>query len=384
MHGSRILFVDDDPNILAGYQRTLRKRYSVATALSADEGLALIESDGPFAVVVADMQMPGTNGIQFLRKAQEKAPDSIRLMLTGNADQKTAIDAVNEGHVFTFLTKPCPSENLEMALERALNQHRLVMAEKELLENTLNGAIKVLTDVLAMVDAKTFGLAERLREEVRAIARGFNASRAWELELGAMLSQIGYVSIPPIVIEKIRAGLSLTPVERDMIARIPESGASLISNIPRLHPVADIVRYQTKNFDGTGIPNDKISGEEIPIGARILRVLIDLLKAESAKKSRLDAFTEMRQKTGQYDPGVLQAVAARFDIFLGQGTETAEPKQIAFSDLQVGHVLAGNLKTKEGTLLMTAGNKISPILLQKLRNFAELSGIQEPISIQPN
>src|SRR4051812_10280575 len=98
MHGSRILFVDDDPNILAGYQRTLRKRYSVATALSADEGLALIESDGPFAVVVADMQMPGTNGIQFLRKAQEKAPDSIRLMLTGNADQKTAIDAVNEGH----------------------------------------------------------------------------------------------------------------------------------------------------------------------------------------------------------------------------------------------------------------------------------------------
>src|SRR4051812_19415199 len=354
MQASRILFVDDDPNILAGYQRSLRKRFSVATALNADLGLSLIESEGPFAVVVADMQMPGTNGVQFLRKAQEKAPETVRLMLTGNADQKTAMEAVNEGHVFSFLTKPCSPENLELALERALNQHRLVMAEKELLENTLNGAIKVLTDVLSMIDSKTFGMAERLREEVRAVAAWFNISRAWELELGAMLSQIGYVSIPPIVIEKIRAGLSLTGVEKDMIARMPQAGAALISNIPRLQSVAEIVRYQAKNFDGKGLPNDGFSGEDIPIGARILRVLIDLLKAESAKKSRLEAFTEMRQSSGRYDPNVLQAIAARFDIFLGQAPDGSEPKQIVFADLQVGHVLARDIRTKEGTLLMTA------------------------------
>ncbi len=106
MSASRILFVDDDPNILSAYQRNLRKRFPISTALNAEQGLELLQSEGPFAVIVADMQMPGTNGIQFLRKAREKAPDSVRLMLTGNADQKTAMDAVNEGHVFSILNKP--------------------------------------------------------------------------------------------------------------------------------------------------------------------------------------------------------------------------------------------------------------------------------------
>jgi response regulator RpfG family c-di-GMP phosphodiesterase len=382
MIGPRILFVDDDANILAGYQRSLRKQYAIATALSAEQGMTAMENEGPFAVVVADMQMPGTNGIQFLRKAQEKSPDTVRLMLTGNADQKTAMDAVNEGHVFSFLTKPCPPETIELALERAISQHRLVVAEKELLENTLNGAIKVLTDILSMVDPKAFGLAQRLRDEAREVASWFKVSRAWELELGAMLSQIGFVAIPAQVVEKLRSGSHLSGVEKDMIARVPETGAALIANIPRLQAVAEIVRYQQKNFDGTGMPNDSVAGEQIPMGSRIIRVLADLLNAESARKTRFESFSEMQQAAGRYDPQVLQAIAARFDIFLSQPTEAGEPKYISFRDLQVGHVLLGDVKTSEGTLLMTSGNKISSLLLQKLRNFADLSGIQEPIAIQ--
>jgi response regulator RpfG family c-di-GMP phosphodiesterase len=382
MSASRILFVDDDPNILSAYQRNLRKRFPISTALNAEQGLELLQTEGPFAVIVADMQMPGTNGVQFLRKACEKAPDSVRLMLTGNADQKTAMDAVNEGHVFSFLNKPCSSEALESALDRAIQQHRLIIAEKELLENTLNGAIKVLTDILSMVDPKAFGLAQRLREEVREVASWFHVNRSWELELGAMLSQIGFVSIPPLVIEKLRSGLSLSGVEKDMLARVPETGASLIANIPRLQAVAEIVRYHEKNFDGSGVPFDGVQGEQIPIGARILRVLSDLLKAEGAKKSRFEAFSEMQKSTGRYDPKVLQAIAARFDIFLGQPGDTPEPKAITFAELQVGNVLAGDIKTREGTLLVTSGNTISALLLQKLRNFAELSGIHEPILIQ--
>jgi response regulator RpfG family c-di-GMP phosphodiesterase len=382
MSASRILFVDDDPNILSAYQRNLRKRFPISTALNAEQGLELLQTEGPFAVIVADMQMPGTNGIQFLRKAREKAPDSVRLMLTGNADQKTAMDAVNEGHVFSFLNKPCSSEALESALDRAIQQHRLVMAEKELLENTLNGAIKVLTDILSMVDPKAFGLAQRLRDEVREVASWFHVNRSWELELGAMLSQIGFVSIPPLVIEKLRSGLSLSGVEKDMLARVPDTGASLIANIPRLQAVAEIVRYHEKNFDGSGVPLDGVQGEQIPIGARILRVLSDLLKAEGAKKSRFEAFSEMQKSTGRYDPKVLQAIAARFDIFLGHPSDTPEPKAITFAELQVGNILAGDIKTREGTLLVTSGNTISALLLQKLRNFAELSGIHEPILIQ--
>jgi response regulator RpfG family c-di-GMP phosphodiesterase len=377
---ARILFVDDEPNVLAAYQRSLRNKFVLATATSGDQALGLIDSEGPFAVLVADMQMPLMNGIQFLRKAQQKAPDSVRLMLTGNADQRTAIEAVNHGHVFSFLTKPCPPESLETALENAVKQYRLVMAEKELLEQTLNGSVKLLTDILSMVDARGFGRAQRLRDEIRSVAAWFNAPRPWELELGAMLSHIGYVAIPGSVLEKFREGSALSGVEKDMLSRAPQIGADLLANIPRLQAVAEIVRYQQKNFDGSGSPIDSVAGEQIPIGARILRVLADLLAAETERKSRLQAFQELQAMPGRYDPRVLEAVAACFDIYLEKGSESSSA--IGFNDLAVGDVLQADLRTMDGTLLVTKGNKISPLLIQKLRNFAELSGIQEPIYIQ--
>lgn len=382
MIGNQILFVDDDANVLSAYRRSLHKRYQITTCLSGDEGLTKLATEGPFAVVVADMQMPGMNGIQFLQRAQEQSPETVRLMLTGNADQKTAADAVNQGHVFSFLTKPCPPESLDAALANALKQYRLIMSEKELLEQTLNGAIKVLTDVLSMMDPQAFGRAERLRNEMKSIARWFKAPRPWELELGAMLSQIGYVAVPQPVLLKARAGLSLTGAEKDMLARVPQSGADLLQNIPRLGSVAEIVRYQHKNFDGSGYPHDGTVGEAIPIGARVLRVLNELLDAEKAKRTRQDAFRKMQETRGVYDPQVLEAVAACFDIYLDKvETETSRRESVRISELKVSSILAEDITTLEGALIVPSGTQITPPLLQKLRNFAELAELKEPIIV---
>jgi len=137
----KILCVDDESNVLEAYQRNLRKRFTIDTALGGEPALALIASQGPYAVIVTDMQMPGMDGVEFLTRAQQKAPDTVRLMLTGNADQKTAVEAVNKGHVFQFLNKPCPPEMLAVALENGIKQYRLITAEREVLEYTLNGSI---------------------------------------------------------------------------------------------------------------------------------------------------------------------------------------------------------------------------------------------------
>jgi response regulator RpfG family c-di-GMP phosphodiesterase len=382
MTGNQILFVDDDPNILAGYKRSLHKRFEIVTAIDGAEGLARLEKDGPFAVIVADMQMPGMNGVEFLRRAQEQAPDSVRLMLTGNADQKTAADAVNQGHVFSFLTKPCPVETLETALNNALKQYRLVVAEKELLEQTLNGAIKVLTEVLSIADPHSFGRAQRLREEMKKIAQWFGGARSWELELGAMLSQIGYVAVPAKLLLKVNSGAVLTGAEKDILTRVPESGASLLDKIPRLGTVAEIVRYQHKNFDGSGFPEDGVSGEAIPIGARILRVLNDLLDAEAFKHWRVQAFAKLRQTSGLYDPKVLEAIAACYDVYLDKpAAAPAALSKLRVSDLRIGAVLAEDVFTRDGMLLVTADTKLTAPLLQKLRNFHELAGLTEPISV---
>src|SRR5262245_28427095 len=101
----RILCVDDEPNVLAGYQRQLRKHYDIEIAQGGEQGLAAIQEKGPYAVIVSDMRMPGMNGAQFLARAKELAPHSVRMLLTGYSDQKAAISAVNDGHIFRFLTK---------------------------------------------------------------------------------------------------------------------------------------------------------------------------------------------------------------------------------------------------------------------------------------
>jgi len=379
----KILCVDDDANIVAAYQRNLRKQFTIDTAVGGEQALAAIETQGPYAVLVSDMQMPGMNGIEFLLKAKERTPDTVRFMLTGNADQQTAMEAVNKGHVFQFLTKPCPPEMLALALEAGLKQYRLVTAERDLLEKTLSGSIKVLTDILSMIDPRSFGRGELLRDYTRAFVKSLKIDQTWEFEVAAMLSQIGFVTIPPGVIQKARAGHGLSGQEKDMLTQVPTIGAELLSNIPRLNTVAKIVLYQNKNYDGSGFPIDSVAGEDIPIGSRILKVLSDLLQLETKETPKATALSLMQNRTGLYDPRVLDAAFACFDIYLPQATSAkSSGHSVGFKDLQTGHVLISNIETCDGMMIVTAGNKISPLLLQKLKNFAAISGIKEPIYVE--
>jgi DNA-binding NtrC family response regulator len=146
----RILFVDDEPKVLQAFERQLSDKFEVHTAAAPDLGLRILGEEGPYAAVVSDFRMPHMNGTQFLARVKQLTPDTVRLMLTGQADLNATIDAVNEGNIFRFLTKPCSAEVLAGALESALEQYRLVTAERELLERTLHGSVKVLSEVLSL------------------------------------------------------------------------------------------------------------------------------------------------------------------------------------------------------------------------------------------
>ena len=120
----RILFVDDEENVLVAYRRLLHRRYEIATALSAAEALLMIGHNGPYAVIVADMTMPGMDGVELLARSKTISPASVRMMVTGNANQRTAMMAVNQGEVYRFLNKPCSKEQLVEALDDALAFYR--------------------------------------------------------------------------------------------------------------------------------------------------------------------------------------------------------------------------------------------------------------------
>jgi response regulator RpfG family c-di-GMP phosphodiesterase len=329
------------------------------------------------------MQMPSMNGIEFLLRAQERAPDSVRLMLTGNADQKTAVEAVNKGHVYQFLNKPCPPEMLGLALDSAIRQYQLILGERELLENTLNGSINMLAGILASAEPWSFGRGEQLRDYSRVFARSLNLAQTWELELAAMFAQIGYVTVPPKLLEKIPLGYNLTEAEKNVLWRIPEIGANLLRHIPRLEPVARIILYQNKNYDGSGFPEDSIVGDEIPLGSRILKVMTDLLELEATGLPKSKALQQMQMRTGRYDPQVLDSTFACFDIYLSSPTSfIVSSKAICLKQLTIGHVLSSNVETRDGVLIVCAGTRVSQMALEKLRNFDQVQGIKEPLHVQ--
>ncbi len=373
----KILCVDDEANVLAGFQRSLRKQFQLETAQGGEAALAMLEKGGAFAVIVSDMRMPGLTGLQLLQRVKQRWPDTVRVMLTGNADQQTARDAVNEGSIFRFLTKPCPPERLAATLTAALEQHRFITAERELLENTLNGSVRALTDILSLLAPETFGRGQQLREQMRAVAEALKLPEVWALELAAMLHGLGQVTLPTEVAARARIGAALSAAEETMVRRVPEAGSNLLMHIPRLEAVARMVLFQSKNFDGSGFPLDTPGGMEIPAGARLLKVLVDLAQLEQRGSSRREALALMRERGGWYDPQLLDAVAA----VLGAGAPKPTAS-IAFKDLKPGQVLVADIITKEGLLILAAGNRITPSLLERLRNFAALSGVREPIYVE--
>jgi response regulator RpfG family c-di-GMP phosphodiesterase len=377
----KILFVDDDANLLASCERNFRRRFPIETAAGGELGLEKIATRGPYAVVVSDMQMPGMNGIQFLSAVRERAPETVRIMLTGNADVETATGVVNQGNIFRFLTKPVPVDVLAKALDDALAQHRLVVAEKELLNKTLSGSIKLLTDILSIVDTASFGRTQALRDLAAETTDKLGLANAWEIHLAVMLAPIGYVTVPPETMVKARAGDELTEIEKQMVARLPDTAAKLLTNIPRLEGVANIVRYQQKAFDGSGFPADAISGEAIPVGSRLLKIFSDMFELEKSGLSRIEALDKLKTRAGLYDPQLLASLRAISTH--GKIVARAETQSVAVTvkDLNPGMVLYSNVLTKDGVLIITAGHEINEMTLQKIHNFESLSGIREPIYV---
>jgi response regulator RpfG family c-di-GMP phosphodiesterase len=379
----RVLCVDDDPSILAGYQRALRRTADITIAKGGEEGLRALMGDTVFAVVISDMNMPGMTGIQFLAKAKEVAPDTVRMVLTGATDLAVAVNAVNEGHVFRFLTKPCPAEDLGRAIEMGVRQYHLITAERTLMEKTLAGCIGVLTDLLSLVDGYSFERIEAIRGEIRALARQLCIPDVWEVEVAAMLSQIGRLTIPPVISLKEYAGLAMSDVEQDMVKRIPEVGSMLLANIPRLEAVGRMVLYVNKRFDGSGFPADSTTGELIPLGARVIRLVFDLAQLERGGLERAAALAKLAERAGAYDPKVLAAANACLQTRATQVRGAAPViRPMMALGLKPGHILRSDIVTQDGQRLVAAGHCVTAALLERVTNFARITTIIEPIQVE--
>lgn len=372
----RILCVDDDPNILEGYRRQLRKEFELVTAVGPEQGLQMVTEQGPFAVVVSDLQMPGMNGVEFLAKVRTHEPDTVRMLLTGNAELQAAIEAINQGQIFRFLTKPCAAEILGGSLKAALAQYHLITAERELLEQTLSGSIRVLCEVLALVNPEAFGRSSRITRYVESIAAHLHVSEMWYIKTAAMLSQIGCVILPESVLKKVYRGEALTGEDSQLFNQHPFVAYDLIAKIPRMKQVAEIIKFQDKYYDGYGGPGDTQQGNTIPMEARILKVALDFDVLESAGKSKAEAFNEMKQRKGWYDPAVIDAMHAAFAKEIKYDIRTA-----VVAELVESMILAEDIQSSQDVLLASKGQQVTQSMIMRLQSFGKTVGVREPFTV---
>jgi response regulator RpfG family c-di-GMP phosphodiesterase len=301
-----ILFVDDDIRVVSALQRSLYKSYRVEIAGSAADALDAI-SESTYAVVVSDLRMPGMNGIDFLTKVKEVSPDTVRILLTGQAELEIAIAAVNEGAIFRFLTKPCPQELLTRTLDAALEQFRLVTAEHDLLRETLMGTVSVLIEVLSAVQPLAFGRVPRIRRCARGLVGELKVQESWQIEAAAMLSQIGCISVQPEVLQKYYAGKDLSDEESGQIRRHPHVGRNLLRHVPRLHAVSLMVERQQDDF--VEIADLDADRYMVALGSQTLRVALDYDRLAAMGMSQEAVVLEMHRNVSQYNPALLSALA---------------------------------------------------------------------------
>jgi response regulator RpfG family c-di-GMP phosphodiesterase len=374
----KVLCVDDEQNLLNAITRTLRKVFDIHTATGGAEGLEILKKDGPFEVVVSDMRMPGMNGAEFLRHVREQSPESVRLLLTGFAELETVVTAVNEGYIYRFLSKPCTGRVLHDAIVDAVTQHRLITAERVLLEQTLRGCINAVSEVLALAAPAAFGRATRICQIAMLIGRQVGHRDLWQIEVSSTLSQLAYITLPQNTALKIYNAQDLAPEEEEMVTRLPAVTRQILNGIPRLEPIYDVLRCLDLPF----APEDALpgvpTGKEIPVGARILG-LANLLEALQTRGESPQRSLEIaRARKGQFDPQLLDAFATICD----DGAMDFRTRSVDLFELRHGMVLASDVASERGVLLVPAGQTITVSLLEKIRNFARTVPVKEPVWVR--
>jgi len=356
----KILLVDDDTNILDGYRRSLSREFLMETAQGGEPALKLVTQSGPYAVVVSDLRMPGMDGIQLLSKIKAHSPDTIRVMLTGNAEIETAIRAINEGSIFRFLTKPCSKEMMAKTLTAALLQYRLVTAEQQLLEQTLSGSIQVLTEVLSLVNPAAFGRAERARRYIHHIVTSMKLGSPWQYEVAAMMSQLGCVTLAPETIDAVYSGEKLSATEQAQYDAHPSVAYGLLSKIPRLEPIAWMIEHQ--NHPAREV--DDSARTDMRLGAEILRLTLAYEKLIHKGASRTEAVHTLTHQNKNFSPEFFDALVA-----LDPNAEEGEIRKCRIELLVPGMIIQEEVRTTEKVLLVSKGQEVTSPLLAKLRNF---------------
>lgn len=359
----KILFVDDVPAILEGYKRVLYKEFTVDVAVGGEQGLRVIAERGPFAVVISDMRMPAMNGVEFLSAVRTRSPEAVRMMLTGYAEIEAAINAVNEGNIFRFLTKPCVKDVLVKAVNDGLMQHRLIVSERVLLEKTLRGSMQTMAEILSITNPAAFGRSIRLQRYVRFMVNALKITPNWQYDVAALLSQLGCITLHPDTFEALNAGQTLPPEEQERFDKHPAVAFDLLSHIPRMESLAWMIVQQQGRISEEVQAEDE-SRDLVKTGAALLRTALAYDVLLNKGVGHHDAVARILATA----KGLEHSAASALSDYEVDAVATVV-RMCDIANLSAGMTLEEDIRTKTGMLVVQKGQEITSLLALRLNTF---------------
>ncbi|WP_417685705.1 HD domain-containing phosphohydrolase [Roseibium sp.] len=383
---NQILLVDADPKVRAAFERLFVGQYAVRSFDNTEEALKWLKENTNVAVIVSCANLPGRGGAAFLKSTEAMSPHATRVMLTGEKSLDVAKQAINEAGVFMFLTKPCSQQELVSAIEACMNHHARVIHERTLLEKTLSGSVKLLIDMLSLFHSEAFRRTTVMRPQALKLARALGLKKTWELEMAVMFSPLGEALLPKEILARYRAAKTLTEPQRVILAGAPGQTRDLLKNIPQLERVAEVLYVSGRGFDGSGFPEDGPTGKDIPLTARIIKLLTDLWYASPENGIDAAAFEALTINKRQYDPHLLEI--ARATLLEEHELDALHEDEVTLCyirALRPGDVLVDDILT-DGTheLVLSRGHQLTRTTIRRLDQYNQVAGIRQPIRVHRN
>ena len=403
----KLLIVDDDQVTLVALKQTvISSGYGVMTALSAIQALDLVKTN-KFSAIISDQNMPMMTGLEFFSQVKELQPNATRILVTGAYSLDIVIDAINKGEIFRFIVKPWLKEELQATLKNAVQRYEMLCHNIELQTDTqamnlkLELHVRKIEEQNRQLETLNLALEQNLERSVHLCLRtietfyplmGRQARKALEistilacqnnfsaedrrvLEYSAQLHDIGLVGIPRRLIKTWQhSPASLSTSEEILIKQHPIVGQEFAGFVNPLTIVGDIIRAHHERFDGKGFP-DRLAGDQIPWLARLLAVIVYFV--ENPRGSEI-AMANIRHHSGSlFDPE-----AVRLFLLLPDSNSARKEKEVSLNDLIPGMVLAKDILTINGILLIPEGQSLSKVFISKLREHNRLYPIKQPLFI---
>ena len=338
-----LLIVDDEPNVISSLNRQLRHDgYTIYAANSGSAGLEQLKKND-IGVVLSDQMMPEMDGVAFLEAVKQQRPDTVRMLLTGQASLKNAMAAINRSQIFGYLTKPWSPEVLKGTIASAFEHYNLTVENKRLQQLTeeQNQQLSLGNENLEdLVRKRTSQLEEAVREGVVMLAMaaeakdddtgehvhriqkftteicaglGISSEESEQISFFSIMHDVGKIHIPDSILQKPGP---LTAEEWKVMQTHCIAGEKILGEKPFYQTAREIARSHHERWDGNGYPHG-LKGETIPLAARIVTVadVFDALTNERPYKPAWSveaALAEMKTLPAKvFDPGILSVF---FDI----------------------------------------------------------------------